>query len=47
MAMLGINCDCRMSWNRDGDGRFSFVNEKRTANGSWAYIDQWRFIRKI
>jgi len=23
-----------------------FINEERNEDGSWAYIDQWRFERK-
>ena len=46
MTMLGINCDWRMTWTRQGPGQFGFVNEERTENGSWACIDEWRFKRK-
>jgi hypothetical protein len=46
MTMLGIDCEWRMSWTRHGDGEFSFVNERLGGDGSWEYIDQWRFQRK-
>jgi hypothetical protein len=34
-----------MTWTRTGDDRFQFVNEERNLDGSWAYIDEWRFER--
>ena len=46
MTMIGVDCEWRITCSRDGDGRFSFVNEERNANGSWDYIDEWRFVRK-
>lgn len=46
MTMLGIDSDWRMTWARDGEGQFSFVNEERNGEGSWMYIDEWRFVRK-
>ena len=46
MTMIGITCDWRMTWTKTGDDQFSFVNEERNEDGSWAYIDQWRFRRK-
>jgi hypothetical protein len=46
MMMLGINCDWRLTYLRDGNDRFSFVNEERKDDGSWEYIDEWRFLRK-
>ncbi len=45
MTMIGVNCDWRMTWAREGTGQFSFVNEERDQDGSWTYIDQWRFRR--
>ena len=45
MTMIGVNCDWRMTWTRDGENHFSFVNEERNDDGSWAYIDEWRFRR--
>jgi len=45
MTMLGINCDWRMTWTRRSENEFGFVNEERAADGSWAYIDEWRFRR--
>ena len=46
MTMLGVNCDWRMRWKRDGENQFGFVNEERSEDGSWAYIGEWRFTRK-
>lgn len=45
MTMLGIDLDWRMVWFRDADDRFSFRNEERGADGQWALIDEWRFLR--
>jgi hypothetical protein len=46
MTMLGVTCDWRMTWTKDGADEFSFINEERDADGSWVYIDEWRFRRK-
>ena len=46
MTMIGINCEWRMRWTRDGEDAFSFVNEERDDAGHWDYIDEWRFNRK-
>jgi hypothetical protein len=46
MTMLGITCDWRMSWTKTSDDDFGFVNEERAEDGSWQYIDEWRFTRK-
>jgi hypothetical protein len=46
MTMIGIDCEWRMTLAKTGDDQFGFVNEERNADGSWAYIDQWRFKRK-
>jgi hypothetical protein len=45
MTMLGPTREWRMTWRRDGPDRFGFVNEENL-NGEWAYIDEWRFIRR-
>jgi hypothetical protein len=45
MTMIGINREWRMTWAREGDARFSFTNEERNGDGSWAYIDEWHFTR--
>lgn len=47
MSMLGVNCEWRMRWTKESDDRFSFINEERGADGSWIYIDEWRFTRKM
>jgi hypothetical protein len=46
MTMIGIDCEWRMTWTKEGVNRFAFINEERTDDGSWAYIDEWRFSRK-
>jgi hypothetical protein len=46
MTMIGIDCEWRMSWTREGADAFSFVNEERNDAGAWDYIDEWRFKRK-
>jgi len=46
MTMIGINTEWRLTLTRTGAHRFSFVNEERIQDGSWAYIDQWQFQRK-
>src|SRR5262249_5947170 len=47
MTMIGVNCEWRMSWTKSSsDDEFSFVNEEQLADGSWQYIDEWRFRRK-
>ena len=45
MTMLGPNREWRMTWTKEGDGRFSFVNEEQL-NGEWSYIDKWSFAPK-
>ena len=47
MTMIGINCEWRMTWTKISDNEFKFVNEEQTADGSWAYIDEWQFKRKL
>ena len=46
MMMIGIDCEWRMTWTKEDANRFSFINEERGDDGSWAYIDKWRFSRK-
>jgi hypothetical protein len=46
MTMIGIECQWRMTWTKQSDDEFGFVNEELGANGSWEYIDEWRFTRK-
>jgi len=46
MTMIGINCEWRITWTRNSVDEFSFINEEEAADGSWAYIDEWRFRRK-
>jgi hypothetical protein len=45
MTMIGIECNWRMTWTKTGDNEFGFVNEEQLADGSWAYIDEWRYWR--
>ena len=47
MTMIGINCQWRMTWTKKGTDEFGFINEEQNVDGSWAYIDQWRFRRKV
>jgi hypothetical protein len=47
MTMLGFNCEWRIRWTKGSEDTFSFVNEEREADGTWIYIDEWRFVRKI
>lgn len=46
MTMIGIDCEWRMTWTRESDDAFSFTNEEREEDGSWTYIDEWRFQRQ-
>jgi hypothetical protein len=46
MTMIGINCEWRMTWTRIGNDEFGFVNEEKNEDGSWIYIDEWRFTRR-
>jgi hypothetical protein len=46
MTMVGIDCEWRMTWTRLGDDSFRLTNEEQLADGSWAYIDEWRFTRE-
>jgi hypothetical protein len=46
MTMIGIDCEWRMTWTKQSVNRFTFVNEERGDDGSWAFIDEWRFRRK-
>ena|ERR1051326_99368 len=46
MTMIGINCEWRMTWTKISDNEFKFINEEQSADGSWAYIDEWQFKRK-
>jgi len=46
MTMIGINCEWRMTWIKISQDEFSFVNEEKREDGSWAYVDDWRFRRK-
>jgi len=45
MTMIGINCEWRMTWDKKSGDEFRFVNEEQAADGSWMYIDEWRFRR--
>jgi hypothetical protein len=46
MTMVGINCEWRMRWTLESVDRFSFVNEEGNLDGSWSYVDEWRFRRE-
>jgi hypothetical protein len=45
MTMLGVECEWRMTWTRTGLDEFGFVNEEQRGDGTWAYIDEWRYRR--
>ena len=45
MTMIGVECEWRMTWTRISDEKFQFTNEEKNADGSWVYIDEWRFKR--
>ncbi|MBV8572686.1 MAG: hypothetical protein JO319_18855 [Acidobacteriaceae bacterium] len=45
MTMIGIDTEWRMTWTKSGNNRFSFINEERLADGSWAFIDDWTLKR--
>lgn len=45
MTMIGIDTHWRMTWTKTGNHRFMFTNEEHLENGSWAFIDDWRFRR--
>ena len=46
MTMIGIDCDWRMTWHKQSEDAFGFVNEERGPDGFWSHIDEWRFTRK-
>lgn len=46
MTMIGIDCEWRMTWTKESDDAFGFVNEELLSDASWAYIDEWHFTRK-
>jgi hypothetical protein len=46
MTMIGIECNWRMTWTKVSNDEFGFVNEEQLQDGSWAYINEWRFRRK-
>jgi hypothetical protein len=45
MTMIGLTCDWRMTWTKFDEDAFAFVNEEQNQDGSWVYIDDWRFKR--
>ena len=47
MTMIGLNREWRMTWTKASADQFSFINEEQKEDGSWAYIDEWRFTRKL
>ena len=46
MTMLGVTCEWRMAWTKAGPDEFAFVNEERSVDGRWNYVDEWRYRRK-
>lgn len=45
MTMAGVNCEWRMTWAKESDDAFHFVNEELGPGGDWHYVDEWRFRR--
>jgi hypothetical protein len=45
MTMAGVNCEWRMTWVKEADDAFHFINEELGAGGAWQYVDEWRFRR--
>ena len=46
MTMIGIDCEWRMTWKKETEDAFGFINERRGTDGLWEYIDEWQFVRK-
>jgi len=46
MTMIGINCEWRLTLTRHKPDEFSLINEERSEDGSWLYIDEWHFRRR-
>jgi hypothetical protein len=46
MTMIGVECELRQTWTKASDDEYSFINEEKLPNGSWAYADEWEFRRK-
>jgi hypothetical protein len=46
MTMIGINCEWQMVWTKTSEDKFNFINQERNEDGTWSYIDEWRFQRK-
>jgi hypothetical protein len=46
MTMVGINCEWRITWAKQHQDSFGFTSEELLGDGSWAYIDEWRFTRE-
>jgi len=46
MTMIGVNCVLRQTWKKRSDNEFSFVNEEKLRDGSWAHVDEWELRRK-
>ena len=47
MTMIGIDTEWRMTWVKNGKDQFGFTNEERLEDGTWAFIDDWRFTRAV
>ena len=46
VTMIGVDCDLRQTWTKNGDEKFRFVNEEKLPDGSWGYVDEWECTRK-
>jgi hypothetical protein len=40
MTMLDVTCEWRMTWTKEGQEKFAFVNEEQGAKGRCNYIDE-------
>ena len=45
-TMIGLERQWRMTWTRRSDDEFAFVNEEQRADGTWVYVDEWRYRRQ-
>ena len=46
MTMIGVNCVLRQAWKKKCHNEFSFVNEEKLPDGTWAHVDEWELRRK-
>jgi hypothetical protein len=46
MTMISVECEWRMTWTKRSEDEFGFVNEERLPDGTWSYIDEWKYQRQ-